>query len=360
VAGVEALETRQMLSAAIDHRVLVIEGTRRSDVIEVAAEGRKSVRVTVNGRSSTFAFRQFGRIAIVAGKGNDLIAVGSLERAVRSGASVDCGEGNDTVVTGDGNDSITGGAGDDSLSGRGGADTIRGGGGNDQVFGGADGDALLGDDGADTVNAGTGDDRAWGGAGDDWLYDGAGADRVWGGSGDDVYEVTENRKEFKDRSPAEHTLRDAGLIELAVGHNPKLQAVLLFDHTRDGRIELADWRRPLVWQPIQPPPIQLMNVTIPHLPEYTVEGWKHAAGSTGYESITGSGIYEGSGYPSGGLIGTTGLFIRTGPAGWTTPGSPAPDPVDLVPAGDATPPVFHLDPMPAAGLGPAVTIESPA
>src|SRR3954469_3174854 len=91
VAGAtsEELESRRMLSAVIDHRVLVIEGTRRAGTVEITRAGGKSVSVNVNGAVSTFAFKQFGKIRVVLGKGDDYVLVGTGDRPIEVAAVVD-------------------------------------------------------------------------------------------------------------------------------------------------------------------------------------------------------------------------------------------------------------------------------
>jgi Ca2+-binding RTX toxin-like protein len=200
---IEALEARRLLSASIDHRVLVIEGTRRGDTVEITREGRKSVRVNVNGEASTFAFKQFGKIRVVLGKGDDYLLVGTSGNSIAVSTDADAGDGRDTVNTGAGDDSIIGGAGDDLLVSYSGRDVIRAGAGNDDLNGGNDDDRLYGDEGNDTVWAGSGNDLACGNNGDDEMWDRAGDDSVYGNKGNDHFIVAEGRKQFKDRGPGE-------------------------------------------------------------------------------------------------------------------------------------------------------------
>lgn len=97
---------------------------------------------------------------VVGGTGDDTITVGKL-------ASVNAGDGNDTVNA-DGGDNI-----------------VSGGNGNDVLRGGAADQILNGDDGNDTIYGGTGDDSLYGGKGNDVLYGNSGADKLYGNSGDD-------------------------------------------------------------------------------------------------------------------------------------------------------------------------------
>jgi hypothetical protein len=71
---------------------------------------------------------------------------------------VQCGLGDDTVLTGLGDDTVTAGSGDDVVTALDGNDTLTGAAGNDELSGGR---------GADTLNGGTGADRLNGGRGAD-------------------------------------------------------------------------------------------------------------------------------------------------------------------------------------------------
>lgn len=76
-------------------------------------------------------------------------------------ASLDGGQGNDTLTTGTGDDQIFGGAGDDIINSGAGNDTLSGGSGNDTVNGGDGDDNFtidLTQEGADQVNLGAGND----------------------------------------------------------------------------------------------------------------------------------------------------------------------------------------------------------
>src|SRR4051812_31712477 len=151
----QALEARRLLSASVAHHVLLIDGTRHDDSI-VVTHGRRAVQVAVNGVASEFSLRSFGRIRIRAGKGDDVVTLGTTGHSVSAGAGLSGGRGDDTLSGGDGNDRIGGGAGDDVVSGQGGRDRVYGG------------------NGADTALGGTGDDRVYGNAGNDSVDGGAG------------------------------------------------------------------------------------------------------------------------------------------------------------------------------------------
>jgi Ca2+-binding RTX toxin-like protein len=233
-AAVEALEGRRMLSATIVDRVLVIEGGRRADTVEVAREGKKSVRVTVNGERSTFALKRFGTIRIVLGRGTDIVVVGTNERQIGVPAGIDAGGGNDTIYSGAGNDSVDCGAGDDFVASYTGADRVRGGDGADTLLTGDGADTLYGDAGDDVVHAGGGDDLAYGGAGDDELWDEPGTDLVYGNKGNDRYVVNANRKEFKDRAKGESTEAEPA------GSDERFRYTLAGDATLDGTVDFND------------------------------------------------------------------------------------------------------------------------
>jgi hypothetical protein len=82
--------------------------------------------------------------------------------------------------------SIDGGDGDDSLLSSAGAQTLIGGLGSDSLRAGDGDDLLLGDDGDDLLDGGAGQDTLASGIGDDTLRGAAGNDRLDGGPGDDV------------------------------------------------------------------------------------------------------------------------------------------------------------------------------
>src|SRR5439155_5588573 len=108
----ELMERRQMLSAAVSHGVLVIEGSPRADTIVLTSSSRKNVLVRMNGGPAvSFQKKTFGRIRILAGRGDDLVTVGSDAAPIVVPVKVLAAAGADTVVAGMGNDTIRGGAG---------------------------------------------------------------------------------------------------------------------------------------------------------------------------------------------------------------------------------------------------------
>jgi hypothetical protein len=224
------LEHRRLLSASIAHHVLLIDGTPRSDTI-VLTRGKRALMVDVNGQVSEFSLRSFSTIRIRAGKGNDLVTIGSDDNVITAAAFVAAGPGDDTVVTGDGNDKVTGEDGNDEISTHGGDDDVSGGAGHDLIFGGDGNDRLTGDGNADTILGGYGDDLVLGGAGDDEMRDGFGADSVYGGAGRDAFGFTDS-KHILDAVRREYREEDEANFELAV--------------TRGGVLNVTDVSKPTV------------------------------------------------------------------------------------------------------------------
>lgn len=106
-------------------------------------------------------------------------------------ATIDAGDGNDTVHASDRGDNVFGGAGNDTLYGGRLDDWLLGGDGDDVIHAGSqagglggDGNYLDGGDGNDTLNGREGSDWLEGGAGIDILTGGGGGDILAGGAGD--------------------------------------------------------------------------------------------------------------------------------------------------------------------------------
>lgn len=197
-----------MLSAAIDHAVLVVQGTRRDDVVSVTLDGARTVNVTVNGAQSTFARRALGAIRIVLGRGDDIVTVGNPDRPISAGVVIVGGDGSDTLVGGVGDDTLRGESGDDELAGNGGNDLLQGGGGKDDLHGNGGDDLLLGDSGADDLRGdnfggAAGNDTLCGGRGDDTLHEDRGTDRLCGNQGIDFFDFTDSPKDVRDETPDE-------------------------------------------------------------------------------------------------------------------------------------------------------------
>src|SRR4029453_3288108 len=96
------------------------------------------VIVKVNGHKQGDTYNGVTQINVDGGAGDDRVVV----RALRTGANITGGEGNDTLIGGKGNDSLAGGDGNDKLRGRLGADLLSGGAGNDRLRGGAGDDSV--------------------------------------------------------------------------------------------------------------------------------------------------------------------------------------------------------------------------
>ncbi len=127
--------------------VLVVIGTRKSDVISLRRDGA-DVEVTLNGVFHAFDARAVHRVAAFGMEGNDRItsalAVGALLDGGRGADVLTGGNGDDVLVGGDGNDVLVGGNGADVLSGGAGRDVLIGGNGVDRLAGGAGDDLLIG------------------------------------------------------------------------------------------------------------------------------------------------------------------------------------------------------------------------
>ncbi|RZT06067.1 Hemolysin-type calcium-binding repeat-containing protein [Duganella sp. CF402] len=193
------------------------------DVIkENAGEGYETVFVSAASYalSANLEDLVFTGTGAFTGSGND--GANRLFANTSTGAKLDGGAGNDTLVGAAGNDSLLGGAGDDRIETGGGSDTVDGGAGNDYVVGLSARDSytvvrtatdtvLTGSDGkvitvrgVETLyfgtekltleqlqanTAGPGNDSLLGTDGNDTLDGAAGADTLSGGAGDDLYRV---------------------------------------------------------------------------------------------------------------------------------------------------------------------------
>ncbi|MDB5320009.1 MAG: hypothetical protein JWN40_1640 [Phycisphaerales bacterium] len=176
-----------MLSAAVAHGVLSIEGTGRADTIVLTMDSPRTLRVRVGETESTFLKKSFGKIRIIAGRGEDLVTIGSDANPITLPVKVSGGAGSDTIIGGAGNDKLNGGAG------------------ADQIAGGAGDDTVTGDNGNDDLHGGDGRDSLSGGRGDDELHDDAGRDAVFGNAGDDHCYYHDDVKQFRDAAKAEQT-----------------------------------------------------------------------------------------------------------------------------------------------------------
>jgi Ca2+-binding RTX toxin-like protein len=228
---IEVLESRRLLSAYIEDRVLHVDGTAEGDTIRTSGghQSDPSVEVFLNGITQSFDLEDFDSIFVRGFAGNEFFD----DRG--PSATFEGGDGQDVVVTEDDDDgrfaTVVGGAGDDIVEfavdsigrttlapfdgGPGRDNVVRSGeGGNldlrdfpsvedgvqastfgnltgnalnnslrmltngGVVLGGAGNDRLLGSDGDDTLDGGDGNDTLDGGLGADFLQGWTGLDTV--------------------------------------------------------------------------------------------------------------------------------------------------------------------------------------
>jgi uncharacterized delta-60 repeat protein len=177
---------------AFADRNLIVDGTPGADRITVSpGPDATSVRVTVNGVTTTRPLAGATALAVNGLAGNDRLEVAA---ALKLPATIDGGAGNDRLLGGGGNDVLLGGDGADVLDGRGGADLFRGGAGTDTADYTLRRNALFVGIGssADDGEKGEGDnvysdvENVWGGRGNDTIRGSAANNRLVGGAGDDV------------------------------------------------------------------------------------------------------------------------------------------------------------------------------
>jgi Ca2+-binding RTX toxin-like protein len=117
---IEALEQRRVLSVALDHGILVVQGTAGDDQLQVYTS-HYADRLTVkdNGVVRLFAVSEITGILIQGGDGNDLLSDwGDLAIAM----TISGGAGDDTLIGGMAHDVLRGGSGEDLMLGQWGAD----------------------------------------------------------------------------------------------------------------------------------------------------------------------------------------------------------------------------------------------
>jgi Ca2+-binding RTX toxin-like protein len=180
-------------------QTLVRYGTKIvTDTIDVAGTtdidgtaGNDYIRLTHTDKTVDAAGRQF---AITGGADRidnttGLTINGELRTggqfSVEIAATINAGDGNDTVHAGDLGNNVFGGLGDDTIYGGRLDDFLIGGDGNDSLNAGADDASALGGDG-NYLDGGEGNDLLVGREGSDWLEGGAGTDILEGGRGDDI------------------------------------------------------------------------------------------------------------------------------------------------------------------------------
>ncbi len=138
------------------------------------------ITVTQAGAATqTFSVSGIKSVSVVTGPGDDNIYLGSLLLP----ATVNAGNGNNTIIGGAGNETLTGGSGDD---------TILGGPGNNDISGGAGNNILYGGTGNDILNGGPGSDWIYPGAYGVSLYNDTESDTINGGTGTEKLDLAGN------------------------------------------------------------------------------------------------------------------------------------------------------------------------
>ncbi|HEX4369448.1 MAG TPA: hypothetical protein VH023_21605 [Rhodopila sp.] len=175
---IERLENRCLLSASLDSTtgVLTVTGTDGNDRINITMRRgmlQVSERSSSTSGSSTTTTRTNDKfdattvksIIVNALGGNDDVEIGPR---ISIAATLNGGDGNDTLIGGAGNDTINGDAGNDYIDGGAGNDILSGGDDDDHIIGGKGNDTLHGDAGNDNLNANdhTGTDIVDGGTND--------------------------------------------------------------------------------------------------------------------------------------------------------------------------------------------------
>ena len=162
--------------------VIVLNGTKKGDNINVTARKNGGITVTVNGKSHNYTAEQASRLIINGGAGNDKITV---DKAVKNDLVIMGGAGNDTIQGGAGNDTIVGGKGNDTLKGGAGNDRITDDSGVNKIYGQAGDDTLIAHS-KSTNSSSKYSNQIYGGSGNDYLEGGNGKDYLSGGDGYDV------------------------------------------------------------------------------------------------------------------------------------------------------------------------------
>jgi Ca2+-binding RTX toxin-like protein len=262
--GLETLEQRRLLSAAVAGDALVVIGTEQADQLTINYDAATDeLVVDLNGDESRHAAADLAMMRLLMGAGDDHVQV---DASVALSAWIYGGEGNDYLQGGIGDDRVFAGEGDDTLVGQDGQDLLRGGGGNDQLNGGAGNDQLWGHGGDDVIHGSEGDDLIRGGAdadvlkgehgndtmlghdgddeilghdGDDLIRGHAGMDRAWAGRGADAVDGGEDDDELDAGSDDENdVLLGQGGNDTFVGFT---KADIFADFDR-----FSDWRAALI------------------------------------------------------------------------------------------------------------------
>ena len=182
----ESFAARQSLGGGSVTRTgdtVIIRGTGADDRISVEAQSNGTVKVTINGESTTLTAREAKNIVVVARGGNDNIRVIGVDDV-----KVLAGTGNDSVYI-EGDDAyVVAGAGRDTINVRGDDARVDGGRGRDTIDVRGDNARVGGGRGRDTIDVRGDNARVDGGRGRDTIDVRGENSRVRGGAGkDDIH-----------------------------------------------------------------------------------------------------------------------------------------------------------------------------
>ncbi len=201
---VESLESRKLMTVNcfVDgDGILQVRGDDNVDKVTVLQSGANIIVRSVDHLGVTKNFNAGSNVQAMDIRtfgGNDVV-----NNNTRLIASINGGDGNDTLSGGSDTDLIYGEAGDDTIRGNNGSDYLYGGRGNDVIRAGSGNDFIEGDDailnrlspseeGAlpytnnDVIYGGEGQDDIYGQLGRDRIYGGGSGDTIDGGRGADV------------------------------------------------------------------------------------------------------------------------------------------------------------------------------
>ncbi|WP_421592076.1 calcium-binding protein [Shinella sp. M27] len=146
-------------------------------------------------------------------------------------ATINGGEGNDTLTGSSGGDSINGRGGNDTIDGKAGNDTIFGGGGDDVIYGGSGNDVIYGGQtNSNEVNKDFGSNTIYGGEGDDYIVADIDVTRngygtplqslkqiVYGGAGNDTIIGVSSAGEFYGEDGNDQFIGAGKIIDMGAG-----------------------------------------------------------------------------------------------------------------------------------------------